>query len=201
MQEKQIDPQAKRPDPPEEAGINSGVDDPSLEEEESVEEESATPHEEEEQSADEDEEEVVVEEDEFLEEEPPPKRGCLTGCIIPLAVLFLIIAVAFTIAYSKRNTIHNWLLKGTVSNTQNHVLNEVRLAIEEGRTNDIPDMNEAQIEKEFDKVKLALKEGRIDEVALMEAIKQYQDTIEERKRLAINNLMSAFSALLTQDAR
>jgi len=132
---------------------------------------------------DEDEDEPAEEDHDLLEEEPQG-RGCLLGCVTPIAVIFVIVLVIAMIGYSKRDALRQGLLKRIVANTHDHVLN------------DLPaDLDENQIETDFDKLKLALKEGRVNEEAMAEVIEDYQDAVKGKptigqKRRATNNLMA-----------
>lgn len=138
---------------------------------------------------DEDEEELsaeedIPEEDDDLLEEEPPGRGCLLGCVTPIVVIFVIALVIGMIGYSRRDALRQGLLKRIVANTHDQVLN------------DLPaDLDENQIEADFDKLKLALKEGRVNMEALAEVIEDYQDAVKgrppiEQKKRAINDLMA-----------
>ena len=139
---------------------------------------------------DEDEDELSEEDDDpseedydFVEEEPQG-RGCLLGCVTPIAVIFVIALVIGIIGYSRRDALRQGLLKRIVSNTHDHVLN------------DLPaDLDENQIEADFDKLTLALKQGRVNVEALAEVIEDYQDAVKgrptvEQKKRAINDLMT-----------
>ncbi len=200
MQEERDEDQKKEPGIPEEAGTTGEADDTPLTEEQPAEEsEPVTPDEEESQPTDEDEAEeesvVEAEDDELLEEEPSQRRGCLAGCIIPIAVVFAVVLVIAAIVYSKQDTIQQWLLKRIVANTQNDIINNLPA-----------DMDKNQIETDFEKVKLALKEVRVNEKALAEAIEEYQDAIGDRpsveqKKRDINELMMDLSAAIARGSR
>lgn len=145
---------------------------------------------------DEDEDEPAEEDDDLPEEdydlleEEPQERGCLLGCVTPIAVIFVIVLVVSMIGYSKRDIISQGLLKRIVANTHDHVLN------------DLPaDLDENQIETDFDKLKLALKQGSVNEEALAEVIEDYQDAVKgrptvEQKKRAINILMTNLSKVI-----
>lgn len=173
---------------------SSGVGDPSLEEEQPAEEKSATPDEDGSQSADEDAEKtepVPHAADEVqVEEKPPQRRGCLVGCITPIAVALAIVLVIVTIVYSKRDALSHGLLKRIINNTQNNVLRAQGI-------------NEKQVTATFEEVKLALKERRIDKEALAEAIEEYWDAVgkrppSEQAEEEITKLMESLGKLIKQ---
>jgi hypothetical protein len=141
-----------------------------------------------------DEAELAEEEiEEVLAEEEPIRRGgCLQGCLIPIAVIIVILLVAVVLIYLKYDALREALLMRIISNTQTHVLSQLP-----------EDMDKNAIEAIFERAKAALKEKQIDEEALTEAIEEYQDSISqsqplEQKRQIINKLLrdldSAFVA-------
>jgi hypothetical protein len=145
----------------------------------------------EEEQAEEGEEEPVeeAEEEDLAEGELIQRRGCLRGCLTPIAAILMALLVMVMIVYAKRSAISEWLRQRIVANTQNHVLS------------DLPeDMDEKEIEASFEKVKTALKEGRIDEEALDEIIKEYWDVVQklpvEERQQAINTLMVGLNAAI-----
>ncbi len=144
--------------------------------------------EEEKDEAESDEEEI---EEISAEEEPIRRDGCLQGCLIPIAVIIVILLVAVVVIYSKYDALRESLLMRIISNTQTHALSQ------------LPEEDRNPVKDTFERVKTALKEKRIDEEALTEAIEEYQDSISqsqplEQKRQIINKLLrdldSAFIA-------
>ncbi len=134
------------------------------------------------------EDSYLPEDQEEIEEEFVPRSGCLRGCLIPIATVFVIIMVLGIITYSKRDTIRSSLLKRIIANTQSHVLS------------DLPDdMDEKAIETAFERIKTAMKEKQIDEEILTEAIEEYQDATRKKpplkeKKQAINRLVDGLNA-------
>ena len=131
-----------------------------------------------------------AEDEELIEEESIPRRGCLTGCLTPIAVILVVLLVAFTIGYSKRDALRVGLLNRIIANTQNHVLDKLPA-----------DMDGKAVEATFEKVRNALEEGMMDEEALSEAIREYQDAMRKmpplaEERLEIDKLMATLSAAI-----
>ena len=131
-----------------------------------------------------------AEDEELIAEEPIPRRGCLTGCLTPIAVILVVLLVAFTIGYSKRDALRVGLLNRIIANTQNHVLDKLPA-----------DMDGKAVEATFEKVRNALEEGMMDEEALSEAIREYQDAMRKmpplaEERLEIDKLMATLSAAI-----
>lgn len=176
--------QGKEQEKPEENGPVEEIDDPSLPEEpEETEEEE--PAEEEDEPVEEPEDEDWAEED---EEEVIPRRGCLKGCLAPIAVIFVIMLVLIIIAYSKRDTIHASLLSRIIANTQNQILSKLP-----------DDMDEKTVEAAFERLKKAMKEKHVNEEVLTEAVEEYQEATQEEppleeKKQAINRLMDGLNA-------
>lgn len=153
------------------------------------------------QRAEEDEEDELVEEAEeeedlgdgvpsLVEGELIQQRGCLRGCLTPMAAILAIVLVIVMIGYAKRNALREVLLKRIIANTQRHVLGQLP-----------EDMDENEVEDIFEKVKAALKEDRIDEEALTEAIKKYQDAMQKRppleqKKREIGELMAGLNSAI-----
>ncbi len=194
MQEERTKRQEK--EEPEEGGTVGGVDDPSLEEDQAAAEETEQTDEgEEEEPVEEETTEVEKKVEVPVQREPIQRRGCLKGCLIPVAAIFAIIMVILAIGYSKRDAISNSLLKRIIANTQNNILG------------DLPEgMDEKQIEAAFEEVKLALSEGRIDREALMEAMEKYHDAIgdrppSEQKKQYINELVTDLNAAIVRRDR
>lgn len=136
-------------------------------------------------------------ESEPAEEEQPERRGCVSGCLIPVAAVIVIALVIGAIGYQKRDALSHYLLKGVVANTQDDVLYQ-------NDTLSAPiDMSQDEIKALFKKVKLALKEGRIDAEVLREVIEEYWDVAGKRpsprqRREGIEKFMANLSAMLTQ---
>ena len=150
---------------PEENGPAGKVEEASVSEEKTDEAESA-------------EEEI---EEISAEEEPIRKGGCLQRCLIPIAVIIVILLVGVVLIYLKYDALREALLMRIVSNTQTHALSQ------------LPEEDRNAVKDTFERVKTALKEKRIDEEALTEAIEEYQDSISqsqplERKKQIINTL-------------
>lgn len=123
-------------------------------------------------------------------QEKEQRRGCLTGCITPIAVIFVIILVIGVIGYSKLDAFRRILLKRIIANTQDHILSDLPL-----------DIDENEIEATFEKLKLALKEDRVDTEALTKAIEEYHNVVKEkpppaRKKQAIDTLMESLTMLI-----
>ncbi len=136
-----------------------------------------------------DEAEPVEEEIEEIsaEEEPIRRGGCLQGCLIPIAVIIVILLVAVVVIYSKYDALRETLLVRIISNTQTHALSQ------------LPEEDRNPVKDTFERVKTALKEKRIDEDALTEAIEEYQDSISqsqplEQKAQIINKLKEDLEA-------
>ena len=136
-----------------------------------------------------DEAEPVEEEIEEIsaEEEPIRRGGCLQGCLIPIAVIIVILLVAVVVIYSKYDALRESLLVRIISNTQTHALSQ------------LPEEDRNSVKDTFERVKTALKEKRIDEDALTEAIEEYQDSISqsqplEQKVQVINKLKEDLEA-------
>ena len=140
---------------PEENGPAGKVEEASVSEEKTDEAESA-------------EEEI---EEVSAEEEPIRKGGCLQGCLIPIAVIIVILLVGVVLIYLKYDALREALLMRIVSNTQNHVLSQ------------LPEEDRNALKDTFERVKTALKEKQIDEEALTEAIEEYQDSISQSQPL------------------
>ena len=178
--------QGKKQDKPEENGPVEEIDDPSLPEEpEETEEEEPAEEEEEDELVEEPEDEDWAEED---EEKVIPRRGCLKGCLAPIAVVFVILLVLIMIAYSRRDTIRASLLSRIIANTQNQILSKLP-----------DDMDEKAVEAAFERLKTAMKEKQINEEVLTEAIEEYQDATQEEppleeKKQAINRLIDGLNA-------
>lgn len=119
-----------------------------------------------------------------------PKRGCLKGCLTPLAVIFVIILALGVITHAKRTTIREWLIQRIISNTQKRVLI------------DLPkDVDKKTIETLFGEVKTAFKESKIDEQAMKEAIRDYLDATKdmlspEQKKPEIDKLLSSLKSAI-----
>ena len=176
--------QEKEQEKPEENKPVEGVEDPSLVEDQTETEEAEQVEEQEEESETTEEET----EEEPIEAELIQKRGCLWGCLIPLATIVAVVLVIITIGYSRRDVIHAVLLKRIVVNTQNHVLSKLP-----------QDMDDKAIETAFEEVKTALKENRLDKEALTEAIEEYHGVMrnkppEDQERQEIDKLMTALKA-------
>jgi hypothetical protein len=131
-----------------------------------------------------------AEEEEPVREELIQRRGCLRGCLTPIAAIFVVVMIIVMAVYAKRGAISGWLRQRIVANTQNHVLS------------DLPEgMDEREIEATFEKVKAALKEGMIDVEILDEAIAEYQDAVRKRpppdeKKLEISRLTEGLNAAM-----
>lgn|GEM_PF-3234330 len=177
MQEEQEGRQEKEQEQPG-GNVPAGeVEEPSAEEQTAEEESVAARGEEESEPVEE------AEEEELVEEELIQRRGCLRGCLTPIAAILAIVLVMFMIIYAKRSAISQWLRQRIIENTQNHVLS------------DLPEgMDEKEIEAAFGKVETALKEGGIYVEALDEAIKEYQDAV--RKRLPLEERKQEISKLM-----
>ena len=127
--------------------------------------------------------------------EPTRRRGCLRGCLMPVATILIILLIAVMVLYSKRDVMREILLMRIVSNTQTHVLSNLP-----------EDMDSKEIESEFDKVKNALKAKKVDEGILTEAIQEYQNSATEnqslnQKRETINKLMEGLNAAIVTPER
>lgn len=189
MQEEKAGHQEEQEGGPEENGPVREVEEPSA-----TGKQAAT---DEEEHAEEGEEEPVeeAEEKDLAEGELIQRRGCLRGCLTPIAAILVALLVMVMIVYAKRSAISVWLRQRIVANTQNHILS------------DLPeDMDEKETEASFEKVKTALKEGRIDEEALDEIIKEYWDAVRklpvEERQQAINTLMASLNAaIMKRDQR
>ena len=123
--------------------------------------------------------------EEIVLTEPAEKHGCLKGCLLPVAVAVLVIAVLAMLAYSKRDMVRQWLLIRIVSNTHDLVLSNLP-----------EELDKKSIESAFDKTKLAIKKGIIDEQEVKRAIEEYisntkDKTSEERRKTEISKLMKA----------
>lgn len=161
MQEEQEGRKERQQEEPEENGPVEEVEDPSLAEDQAAAGEAEQVEEDEEES-----EPVEEIEDEYLvEEEVILRRGCLRGCLIPIAAILVICLAAVVIVHAKwGNVISAWVRQRIIVNTQNQV-----------RSGLTDDKDREEIDAAFEKVKAALKEGKIDEEILDETIRQYQD--------------------------
>ena len=177
--------QEKEQEKPEENGPVEEIDDPSLPEEKTEEEEPAENEEQEDELVEEPEDEDWTEED---DEKVIPRRGCLKGCLTPIAIIFVTVLVLIMIAYSRRDTIRTGLLNRIITNTQNQILSKLP-----------DDMDEKTVEATFEKLQTAMKEKQINEDILTEAIEEYQDATKEElpleeKKQASNRLMDGLNA-------
>lgn len=141
-------------------GPGREIDDPSL-----PEDETATGAE---KYTEEDKPVEEVGEEEPIERVPVRRRGCLWGCLTPVAAVLAIILVLIVIGYAKRNALNSTLIKRIVINTQNRVLDK------------LPEDEVETVKADFEKVKIALKEGRIDEQALIMAIEEYHNAMRKK---------------------
>ena len=184
VQEEQEGLQRKGQEGPEENGPAEEVDDPSLPEDPAEVEEEYTP-----EDAEEGEAVEELEAEELVEEELIQRRGCLWGCLTPVAVILAVVLVLIVIGYAKRNVLRSVLITRIVTNTRDRVLDE------------LPEEDAERVKAEFEKVKAALKEGRIDEEALTVAIEEFHDSMRKRpspeqKVQEINKLIEDMDAAI-----
>jgi len=188
LQEEQKNNQEKEVEPV------AGSSQAGQEEDKPVQEIQQSPTAEEQEPVEEDEGESELaeeaEEEEPVGEELIQRRGCLRGCLTPIAAIFVVVMIIVMAVYAKRSAISGWLRERILANTQNHVLS------------DLPEgMDEKEMEATFEKVKSALREGRIDEEVLDEAIAEYQDAVRKRpppdeKKRAISRLTEGLNAAI-----
>ena len=187
MKEEQAERKEEEQEGPEENGPVGEVDESSPAGEQTATEE-AQPFEESEEEGELVEE--VQEAEELVEGELIQRRGCLRGCLTPIAAILAIGLVVAIIGYAKRDAIREVLLKRIIANTQRHVLAQLP-----------EDMDEKEIEVIFEEAKTALRENRIDEEALTEAMEQYHDTMRrrpslEQKKQEIDKLMERLNSAI-----
>ena len=184
---------------PEEDEQIDEIDDPSLEEELSESEQA-------EQIVDDDEEDVEedveteddpVEEvaEEVLEEEPPQRRGCLWGCLIPLATILLVCIAVISIVHARwGDSISKSVRHKIIANTQTNALGNL--------PNSMEDEEIEELRAAFEKVKTALDEDMIHVDILDETIREYQDATREetsRRKQAIDNLKAGLDRATSED--
>lgn len=189
----------KEQEMPEEDEQMDGIDDPALEEElpESEQAEQIVEDEEEEVEEDVEAEDDPVEEaaEEVLEEEPPQRRGCLWGCLIPIATILVVCIAVISIVHVRwGNAINKSIRHKIIANTQTNALGNL--------PNGMEDEEIAELKTAFEKVKTALDEDMIHVEILDEAIREYQDAAREdasQKRQAINNLKAGLDRAISED--
>lgn len=122
-----------------------------------------------------------------------PKRGCLKGCLVPIFIIFIVLAIIGLLANSKREIIRYWIIKRIINNTEKQVLN------------DLPkNMDKKTVSALFETVKNAYKEGKIDEKAMESAINEYIENTRnmpspEMKKDEIEKLMNNLSEAMKSD--
>lgn len=117
-------------------------------------------------------------------------RGCLKGCLVPILVIFLIVASLIMLAHAKRDSIRHWIVMRIISNTQDRVIN--------GLSNDV---DKKKAEEIFKNVKNAFKEGYLEEKMIEEAINEYIEKADslmspEDKKAEIDKLLVNLSKMI-----
>jgi len=184
---------------PEENEQMDGINDPSLEEElpESEQAEQIVEDEEEEVEEDVEAEDDPVEEvaEEVLEEEPPQRRGCLWGCLIPVATILVVCIAVISIVHVRwGDAINKSIRHKIVANTQTNALGNLPDGMADGEIEELKTV--------FEKVKTALDKGMIHVEILDDVIREYQDAAREdisQKRQAINNLKAGLNRAISEN--
>lgn len=184
---------------PEENEQIDETDDPSLEEglTESEQAELIVEDEEEEVEEDVEAEDDPVEEvaEEVPDEEPPQRRGCLWGCLIPVATILVVCIAVISIVYVQWGAAINKSIRHKIiANTQTNALGNLPDGMADGEIEELKTV--------FEKVKTALDEGMIHLDILDEVIREYQDAAREdtsQKRQAINNLKAGLNRAISAD--
>ena len=184
---------------PEENEQMDGIDDPSLEEElpESEQAEQIVDDEEEEVEEDVETEDDPVEEvaEEVPEEEPPQRRGCLWGCLVPIATILVVCIAVISIVHLRwGDAINKSIRLKIVANTQTNALGNL--------PDGMADEEIEELKTAFEKVKTALDEDMIHVDILDEAIREYQDATREdtsQKKQAIDNLKAGLDRAVSED--
>ncbi|MBD3184900.1 hypothetical protein GF312_21635 [Candidatus Poribacteria bacterium] len=115
------------------------------------------------------------------------RRGCVWGCLAPIAIFLAVIMILGIFGYSRRDSISSALVKRIVNNTQVHVLSQ------------LPEESDSQeVENTFERVRSALKEDKIDQKLLVESIEKYHDIMQSdanqsEKNKAIEDLMDSLN--------
>jgi len=115
------------------------------------------------------------------------KRSCLSGCFLPITVIFLIILAFGMIIHAKRGVIIDWLAIRIISNTEKLVINNLP-----------KDLDKKMVENTFDRAKKSIKEGTIDRQLANQAIKEYISTAraknsDEIKKVEIEKLIKVLN--------
>ena len=194
MLEEQERRQEKEKDTSEENEQRDEMDDPSLPDglSESEQAEHIVEDDEEETEAEVDEEDDPAEEvgEEEPDEELAPRRGCVWGCLIPIAIVLAVcITVIVVVQVRWGDAISKRMRHRIIANTQINVLGDL--------PGDMNDEEISEIKATFEKVVAALDKDMINVEILDVTIREYQDANRERlaqKRQAIEDLMEGFNA-------
>jgi len=125
---------------------------------------------------------------------PQKKRGCLSN-LLTYGVIFLILAIAFTVIVYRRmggsEGFKRWLANQTLGSIEKQIIAE--------KLYDVP---ENELKDTFEQIKKATSQGKTDLEQLYQILRVYQQRFRDRKPLVddINELLAQLRATIISDS-